>query len=119
MSHPKSIGERIIDEIVAQAMISISYPDPDVSHVFVWSSSAVEQLEALVAEHAPKDEWSSALADAADDMRALAEDAAKQADDWKRVAGELAARMKEWEDFWSAEDYDTVAAFEAMERGER
>jgi hypothetical protein len=43
-----SIGQQIIEEIVKQGMVTVAHPDPDVSHVFVWSSGAAEQLEALI-----------------------------------------------------------------------
>jgi hypothetical protein len=46
-----SIGEKIIDEIGKQRMFRVAEPDPDASHLFVWSSSAAEQLEALIAAH--------------------------------------------------------------------
>lgn len=48
--HP-SIGHLIINEIIKQGMFAVSYPDPKESHVFVWSSGAAEQLEALVEQH--------------------------------------------------------------------
>jgi hypothetical protein len=43
-----SIGQEIIGEIVKQGMFVVSHPDPDEAHVFVWSSGAAEQLDALV-----------------------------------------------------------------------
>lgn len=43
-----SIGQQIIDEIIKQGMFAVNYPDPDAAHVFVWSSGAAEQLDALV-----------------------------------------------------------------------
>lgn len=46
-----SIGHKIIEEIIKQRMFTISHPDPDNAHVFVWSSGAAEQLEALVVNH--------------------------------------------------------------------
>jgi len=46
------IGHKIIDEIVKQRMFVVSFPDPDVAHVFVWSSGAVEQLHAIVSDSA-------------------------------------------------------------------
>lgn len=45
-----SIGERILSEIIKQRMFVIAEPDPEVGHVFVWSSGSAEQLEALVNE---------------------------------------------------------------------
>lgn len=44
-----SIGDQILDEITKQAMFRVAHPDPDVAHVFVWSSGAAEQLDAVVA----------------------------------------------------------------------
>lgn len=46
-----TIGEKIINEIVWQRMFRVSHPDPDAAHVFVWSSGADEQLEAVLSEH--------------------------------------------------------------------
>lgn len=46
-----SIGHAIMDEIIHRNMLHVAYPDPDASHVFVWSSGAPEQLEALVQKH--------------------------------------------------------------------
>lgn len=46
-----SIGQKILDEIIHQNMVRISYPDPDEAHVFVWNGNCVEQLEALVKDH--------------------------------------------------------------------
>lgn len=43
-----SIGQLIIDEIIKQRMFAVNHPDPDAAHVFVWSSGAAEQLDALV-----------------------------------------------------------------------
>jgi hypothetical protein len=43
-----SIGHQIIDEIIKQGMFDLNYTAPDGSHLFVWSSGAAEQLEALV-----------------------------------------------------------------------
>lgn len=47
----ESIGEKIIDAIIKQGMFRVAHPDPGETHIFVWSSSAAEQLEALVADH--------------------------------------------------------------------
>lgn len=47
-----TIGHLIIEEIVKQGMFKVAHPDPEEAHVFVWSSGAAEQLEALVAEYA-------------------------------------------------------------------
>jgi len=47
----KSIGQQIIDEIIKQSMFAVNYPDPKTPHVFVWSSGAAEQLDALVDRH--------------------------------------------------------------------
>lgn len=58
-----SIGHEIIDEIVRQGMFTVSYPDPDAPHVFVWSSGAAEQLEALIAGHTVKLREALLLAD--------------------------------------------------------
>lgn len=44
-----SIGHQIIGEIIKQGMFNVAHPDPDTAHVFVWSSGAAEQLEAVVA----------------------------------------------------------------------
>jgi len=52
------IGEKIVNEIIKQGMFTVSHPDPDEPHVFVWSSGAAEQLEALV-----KTELSTACAE--------------------------------------------------------
>lgn len=45
------IGEHLINAIACGRFVTISYPDPDVAHVFVWSSGAGEQLDALVASY--------------------------------------------------------------------
>lgn len=44
-----TIGQSIIDEIIKQGMFSVTHPDPSAVHVFVWSSGAAEQLDAVVA----------------------------------------------------------------------
>ena len=41
-----SIGHKIID--ATNGLYRVAYPDPDEGHVFVWSSGAAEQIEALV-----------------------------------------------------------------------
>jgi len=46
------IGHKIIAEIVKQGMFAVNHPDPDMAHVFVWSSGAPEQLHALVSDSA-------------------------------------------------------------------
>ena len=46
-----TLGEALIAEIIKQGMIAVAHPDPDEAHVFVWSSGAAEQLEAVVAHH--------------------------------------------------------------------
>ena len=43
----KGLGEQIINE--SAGLFSVNYPDPEESHIFVWSSGASEQLEAVVA----------------------------------------------------------------------
>lgn len=43
-----SIGQQIISEIIKQTMFVVNHPDPETAHVFVWSSGAAEQLDALV-----------------------------------------------------------------------
>lgn len=47
-----SIGHQIIDEIIKQNMFVVNHPDPEATHVFVWSSGAAEQLDAVVARSA-------------------------------------------------------------------
>lgn len=44
-----SIGDEILQEITGQAMFKVAFPDPDTAHIFVWSSGAAEQLDAVVA----------------------------------------------------------------------
>lgn len=51
---PQSIGERIIDEIIKQGMISISHPEVTGPFRAVWAANAAEQLDALVAQHKPR-----------------------------------------------------------------
>jgi len=46
----EGLGEKLIRQILKQRMFSVNYPDPDESHIFVWSASAEEQLECVVAE---------------------------------------------------------------------
>ena len=46
----EGLGEKLIGQILKQGMFSVNYPDPDESHIFVWSSIAEEQLECVVAE---------------------------------------------------------------------
>lgn len=43
------LGEKLVSEIVKQGMIVVNYPDPDVSHLFVWAGNCGEQLEGVVA----------------------------------------------------------------------
>jgi hypothetical protein len=77
------IGYKIISEIIKQGMLVVNYPDPEVAHVFVWSSGAAEQLEALVAEYAST-ELTTALAqrdEAQDKLR-------EQAKTMLRIIGE-------------------------------
>lgn len=73
-----SIGETIINEIVKQGMFTVSYPDPDESHVFVWSSGSVEQLEAVVEAHVAElrelAEHTKAVIDERDEALAEAEE---------------------------------------------
>lgn len=57
-----NIGEKILQEIIKQGMFSVAHPDPQESHVFVWSSGSAEQLEALVA-NSPEVQIPSRLAD--------------------------------------------------------
>ena len=59
-----TIGHQIVTEIIKQGMFRVSFPDPDSAHVFVWSSGAAEQLDALVAEHEHKLRGALMLADA-------------------------------------------------------
>ena len=47
----KSIGQLVLEEIIKQGMVSVSYPDPNEAHVFVWNGNAAEQLDALIAEN--------------------------------------------------------------------
>ena len=44
------LGQRIIGEIIDQGMTTISYPDPEATHVIVWTGNADEQLECVVAD---------------------------------------------------------------------
>ena len=44
------LGDALIGEIIKQGMFAVRYPDPDASHLFVWSSNASEQLECVVAD---------------------------------------------------------------------
>jgi len=58
---PSTLGQKIIDAIIAQGMFTVALPDPDESHLFVWSANAAEQLEAVVYQHIKKqpDTWES------------------------------------------------------------
>ena len=51
MADLKSIGERIVDEIIKQGMVK-PLPHPDLGDigpvVFVWAANSTEQLSALV-----------------------------------------------------------------------
>lgn len=45
------IGERIIEEIIAQPMFRVECPDaPQSGCLIVWNGNAAEQLEALIRE---------------------------------------------------------------------
>lgn len=50
-----TLGEKIISAIIQQGMVKVAHPDPDLPNVFVWSSSAAEQIEAVVHEHIAQD----------------------------------------------------------------
>lgn len=45
---PMDVGTQIIAEIVKGGLFVVNFPDPEASHIFVWSSGAAEQLHALV-----------------------------------------------------------------------
>lgn len=44
----ESIGHQVIAEIIKQGMFVVNHPDPENAHVFVWSSGAAEQIEAVI-----------------------------------------------------------------------
>ncbi len=60
------IGQQIIDEIIKQGMFAVKHPDPDTAHVFVWSSGAAEQLEALIEDRLRYNEALGLLKEAGD-----------------------------------------------------
>lgn len=43
----KSLGDIILEKITQTNLFSVSYPDPEEAHVFVWSIGAAERLEAI------------------------------------------------------------------------
>jgi hypothetical protein len=50
-----SVGENVIDQIIASKLFTVSCPDsPDSSCLVVWSANAPEQLSAMLSEYAAK-----------------------------------------------------------------
>jgi hypothetical protein len=48
MNDPTGIGQIILEEIIKQGMIKLSYPEVNDPCVFVWNANSEEQLEAIV-----------------------------------------------------------------------